>query len=397
MNNDSSADNWGLTEKGFNRPNYTTLLNALEYKARELYGDSINLTVRSPLGLFLRIIAWVWNILWACLEDIYNSRFVDTAAGTSLYSLGRNIGMQLLPEGKASGYITVSGTMGTRVPAGFLVSTNGGLQYVVTSAVTIGSEGSVLAVIKAVKTGTEYNTDAGTVQMIVNPSSVSGITSVYNKAEVTGGREKETDIDFRDRYYKSVDYAGGVNADAIQASLLNNVEGVSSAYIYENDQDIFDEVYNLPAHSMEAVVYGGLDEEVAQAIYARRAAGIQTLGSSEVDVLTASGQTMKLRFSRPSPKRIWVRITSLKTTKEFSGNAAIKEALVEYIGDSTSGGLNIGVSVVYIKLPGIINSVLGVEDFDVEISSDGINYVKENISIGYREKALTDIEAVIIA
>ncbi len=396
MNNDSSSDNWGLTEKGFNRPTYTTLLNALEYKARELYGDSINLTVRSPLGLFLRIIAWVWNILWACLEDIYNSRFVDTAAGTSLYSLGRNIGMQLLPEGKATGYITVSGTSGTRVPAGFLVSTNGGLQYVVTSAVTIGSEGSVLAIIKAVKTGTEYNTAAGTVQVIVNPSSVSGITSIYNKKEITGGREKETDNDFRDRYYKSVDYAGGVNADAIRASLLNDVEGVSSAYIYENDQDIFDEVYNLPAHSMEAVVYGGLDEAVAQAIYARRAAGIQTLGSSEIDVLTASGQTMKIRFSRPSPRRIWIRITNLKTTKDFPGNGAIKEALLEYIGDSTSGGLNIGVSVVYIKLPGIINSVLGVADFDLEISSDGINYVKENIPIGYREKALTDVEAVII-
>lgn len=396
MNNDSSTDNWGLTEKGFNRPTYTTLLNALEYKARELYGDSINLTVRSPLGLFLRIIAWVWNILWACLEDIYNSRFVDTAAGTSLYSLGRNIGMQLLPEGKASGYITVSGTAGTKVPVGFLVSTNGGLQYVVTSAVTIGSEGSVLAVIKAVKTGTEYNTDAGTVQVIVNPSSVSGITSIYNKKEIAGGREKETDIAFRDRYYKSVDYAGGVNADAIRASLLNDVEGVSSAYIYENDQDVFDEVYNLPAHSMEAVVYGGLDEAVARAIYARRAAGIQTLGNTEIDVLTASSQTMEIRFSRPSPRRIWLRITNLKTTKEYPGNGAIKEALLEYIGDSTSGGLNIGVSVVYIKLPGIINSVLGVADFDLDISSDGINYLKENIPIGYREKALTDTEAVII-
>lgn len=396
MNNDSSTDNWGLTEKGFNRPTYTTLLNALEYKARELYGDSVNLTVRSPLGLFLRIIAWVWNILWACLEDIYNSRFVDTAAGTSLYSLGRNIGMQLLPEGKATGYITISGTAGTKVPAGFLVSTNGGLQYVVTSAVTIGVEGSVLAIIKAVKTGTEYNTNAGTVQVIVNPSSVSGVTTIYNAAEITGGREKETDNAFRDRYYKSVDYAGGVNADAIRASLLNDVEGVSSAYIYENDQDVFDEVYNLPAHSMEAVVYGGLDEAVAQAIYARRAAGIQTLGGTEIDVLTASGQTMKIRFSRPSPKRIWIRIANLKTTKEFPGNSAIKEALLEYIGDSTSGGLNIGVSVVYIKLPGVINSVLGVADFDLAISSDGITFIKENIAIGYREKALTDMEAVII-
>ena len=58
-------DEWGLTEKGFNRPTYVTLLNALEYKARELFGDGINLTVRSPLGLFLRILAWIWNILFS--------------------------------------------------------------------------------------------------------------------------------------------------------------------------------------------------------------------------------------------------------------------------------------------------------------------------------------------
>lgn len=119
-------DEWGLTEKGFYRPTYTVLLNALEYKARELYGDGIILTVRSPLGLFLRILAWVWNILFACLEDVYNSRFVETSVGNSLYNLGKNIGMHLLTEGKASGYITVTGTSGSTIPAGFLVATNGG-------------------------------------------------------------------------------------------------------------------------------------------------------------------------------------------------------------------------------------------------------------------------------
>ena len=146
-------DNWGLTDKGFYRPTYTVLLNALEYKARELYGDGINLTVRSPLGVFLRILAWIWNILFACLEDVYNSRFVDTAVGTSLYHLGNAIGMQLLPEGKATGYISVTGTVGTVVPAGFLVATNGGLQYTVMSAVTIGESGTCLALIQAVETG----------------------------------------------------------------------------------------------------------------------------------------------------------------------------------------------------------------------------------------------------
>ena len=264
-----SNDNWGLTENGFYRPTYTVLLNALEYKARELMGDEINLTVRSPLGLFLRILAWMWNILWSCLEDVYNSHFVDTAAGNSLYNLGRSIGMQLLSEDKASGYITVTGIAGTKIPEGYLVATNAGLQYTVTEDTVISSNGTALALIKAVKTGPEYNTAVGTVIVIANPSAVDGVESVSNEAEITGGRVKETDAEFRERYYDSVDYSGGVNADAIRAALMNDVEGVSSAYVYENDTDIAETTYNLPAHSIEAVVYGGLDEQIAKAIYDR--------------------------------------------------------------------------------------------------------------------------------
>ena len=46
---------WGLTSAGFRRPTYNELLDALEHKARELFGATANLTVRSPLGLFLRL------------------------------------------------------------------------------------------------------------------------------------------------------------------------------------------------------------------------------------------------------------------------------------------------------------------------------------------------------
>ena len=87
-----NTEEWGVTERGFHRPTYVELLNALEYKARELFGDKANLTVRSPLGIFLRIFAWMLNILFAVMEDVYNSRFVDTAVGVSLYNLGKAIG-----------------------------------------------------------------------------------------------------------------------------------------------------------------------------------------------------------------------------------------------------------------------------------------------------------------
>lgn len=103
---------WGLTSAGFRRPTYNELLDALEHKARELFGATANLTVRSPLGLFLRIFAWILNILFSVLEDVYNSRFVDTAVGTSLLNLGRAIGLRVLSAQKASGYIMVTGPAG---------------------------------------------------------------------------------------------------------------------------------------------------------------------------------------------------------------------------------------------------------------------------------------------
>lgn len=389
-------DEWGLTEKGFYRPTYTVLLNALEYKARELYGDGIILTVRSPLGLFLRILAWVWNILFACLEDVYNSRFVETSVGNSLYNLGKNIGMQLLTEGKASGYITVTGTPGSSIPAGFLVATNGGLQYTVTDTIILPESGTGIALVRAVETGPEYNTDAGTVQVIVNPSSVTGIESITNKAEISGGRIKETDAEFRARYNKSVDYAGGVNADAVRAALMNDVEGVSSAYVYENDTDEINTTYNLPPHSLEAVVYGGLDEEIAKVIYSRKAGGIQTVGNKAVDVLTASGQQMAVRFSRPITKKIYFNVSDLRTGEGFPGEEMVKQALIDYIGGTTAGGIGTGTDVIYIKIPGILTAIPGVEDFELQIGASETSFAKENITIGYREKAVTDSTAISI-
>ena len=62
------------------------------------------------------------------LEDVYNSRFIDTAVGSSLYNLGRAIGLRLLGAQKAVGYLTFTGEEGVEVPEGFLAETIAGSQ-----------------------------------------------------------------------------------------------------------------------------------------------------------------------------------------------------------------------------------------------------------------------------
>ncbi len=388
------STDWGLTDAGFRRPTYAELLDAIEYKARELFGQGANMTVRSPLGIFLRIYAWMLNLLFSTLEDVYNSRFIDTAVGASLYNLGRAIGLRLLGAQKAMGYLTFTGDNGINVPEGYLAETVSGMQYITLQAGVI-MDGSVTLPASAVTPGPDGNTAENTVQIITNPQS--GILAVSNTRPFEGGRNTETDAEFRERYYLSVDFAGGVNIDAIVAEIYENVEAVVAVTGEENDTDETNDS-GLPPHSIEIIAYGGLDEEVAAAIYRRKAAGIQAWGNTTVPVVSAAGTVHNISFSRPAPVDVWVKVFNLVTDRTFplDGIEQIKQSIVSCIGANTRGGLNIGQAVICISLPTEVFKVRGVVDFDLQISADGVEYGWDNIVIDAREKAVTDESRVTV-
>ena len=325
----AKPNDWGLTDAGFRRPTYAELLDALEYKARELFGSKANLTVRSPLGVFLRIFAWVLNLLFSTLEDVYNSRFVDTAVGTSLLHLGRMIGIRLLGAQKAMGYLTFYGDDNVEVPEGFLAETTAGMQYVTLSPGVI-TNGSVTLPASAAVAGPDGNIAERTIKNITNPKL--GIRSVINEKAFEGGRNTETDDEFRERYYLSVDFAGGVNLDAIIAEIYGSVEAVIAVAGEENDTDFESKVFNLVTDS---------------------------------------------KFP-------------------LDGIERIKRAVIQHIGVNTRGGLNIGQDVICVTLPTVVLKVPGVVDFDLQISPDGENFSWKNIQIAAREKAVTDESMVIV-
>lgn len=255
----------------------------------------------------------------------------------------------------------------------------------------IGAEGTVMVPFRCTSTGPDGNVAADTITTITNPGSVAGITAVTNPAAFTGGRERETDEEFRDRYYASVDYAGGVNADSIRAALLQNVDGIMEAKVFENDTDDVDD-YGLPPHSIEAVVYGGLDSDIAQIIYKELGAGIQTTGQKVVKVITASGATKAIHFNRPHPVPVYVKVVGLSTSGDFphDGVDQLRAAIVAYIGDNESGGVSIGETLYHQRLPAVLYKVPGVLDFDVLIGTDAENLQADNIPVDSRSKVVTD-------
>ena len=254
-------------------------------------------------------------------------------------------------------------------------------------------DGSVRLPATATLPGPDGNTAENTVSIITNPKS--GILTVTNITSFDGGRDTETDAEFRARYYRSVDLAGGVNIDAIIAEIYESVEAIISVTGEENDTDEVN-AHGLPPHSFEIIAYGGLEEDIAKAIYRRKAAGIQTFVNTTVAVAVASGPICDISFSRPNLIKIWVRVYSLVTNADFpsDGAAQIKQHIMAFIGGDSRSGLNIGEPVIRMMLPTQVFKVSGVVDFKLKISADGQHYGWDNISIAAREKAVTDESSV---
>ena len=130
------------------------------------------------------------------------------------------------------------------------------------------------------------------------------------------------------------------------------------------------------------------------------AAGIQTYGGQSAQVLDASGKLRTIKFSRPTPVLIYVQISDLVTSDAYAGDAALKAAIVEYIGsaagDIAESGLAIGETVYYNRLMCPVNNTPGVVDYTLKVSTDGKTWSKNNITIDARKKAITGTDKVVI-
>lgn len=235
------------------------------------------------------------------------------------------------------------------------------------------------ATISAENTG-PLVANANTVTRIVTP--VGGLLSTYNPAQLSTGRNRENDADYRLRIQSSRVIEGKATVAAIKANLLN-VPGVLYAAVIENDT-MEEDGEGRPPKSIEAVVDGGTDEAVGETLLFVKGATTETYGNTIVNVNDADGQPHTVKFSRPNPLYIAVRVTySVYDEEQFpeeTGEASIRQAVVNY---TNSLGLDKDI------FPGryfgpIYNAVQGVGTLTVEtqvIPAPGTTPVEEDWSV----------------
>lgn len=387
-------DNWGLNSTGFNRPSYQDILLQLEIRARELFGDKVQLYPQTFLGMLLRLFAWFGDRFFQLTEIVYNSRFVDTAVGQPLYNLGAMMGLRRLSAAKAVGYVTFTGEPMSTVPEGLMVGTVTNVNYTVQESKQLDLDGKATVPVMCTVEGDIGNVEANRITKIVNP--LSHLKTVTNELAISSGRYDETDDEFRDRYYLSMDKAGGVNTDSIRGAILQEVSGAVSCLVYENITDFYDDK-GLPPHSVNAIVHGGNDTAIANTLFRWVGAGIETHGNTEISVLSLSKQAIPIRFSRPEPVMIEIKIENLTVDSNFpnDGYNLITESLISYIGNDEIGGISVGEDVIYNRIPCRIVGVTGVIDADIYIKTvEQDEWHKNNIHVSSDQKAMTNEQLI---
>ncbi|MEY9097064.1 baseplate J/gp47 family protein [Paenibacillus sp. RC84] len=385
-----------LDEKGFKRKRFADLVVEMEDKSREAFGQKINTSEWSPLGIIIRLFAFFLAKLWAVAEDVYNGDSINHAKGVQLDRQGPRAGISRFKAAWAKGFVHITGIPGTDIAIGFVVATKTGVTFETTEAAIIAQNGEVVVPIVARDPGSSGNQAAGTITVIVNPNP--NISSVTNAEPTGGGREKETDTEFRARFPQSVAGGGSGTTDSIRAELLR-VEGVRAAAVIENyykDPD----AEGRPGKSVSAYVLGGDRQAIAAAIFRKRSGGIEPAGSEEEIVFDISGNPQKVRFTYAPEVKVYAKI-ALRTDESFpaDGDALVRSALIRYIGGreadgSLWNGLNMGQDVVHWEALSTLRGIDGIKDARVELSTDGITYAPANIDVGPQQVAQADADRI---
>jgi uncharacterized phage protein gp47/JayE len=135
------------------------------------------------------------------LDNVLELGFADTAVGSYLDRRAAEIGLTPRKAAvMAQGTVTLTGPVGTLIPAGTKVSNEASTPsfYLTKDAVVIPAGGSIDVGVTAEAGGTASNIAAGGVTKVVG--NLASIVQVTNANSIGGGIDQETDIELFDRY-----------------------------------------------------------------------------------------------------------------------------------------------------------------------------------------------------
>lgn len=375
-----------ITGTGVIVPDTSVLLSDIKARFVELFGDNLDLSPTTTQGRLIELFNRSETFTLQACAAVSNMLNLNKANGFVLDDLGALFLIERKPATKTSTTVVLTGVPNTIIPANTRIKTAEGNIFVNPASAVIGSDGSVSVRYQAVETGA-IPALPNTLKIIMD--GVNGLETANNPANAVIGQEQESDGDFRNRIKISLNTNAIAVLSAIKAS-VEQVPGVVGSYCYDNydSSAVIIDGLSVPAHSLLVVVDGGDDQEIANAIYAKKTAGTGYVAEEndagytvvEKDVIDeAYGTTYKVRFVRPTLTDVDIVVNVAR--KSYSGDnleQAVKNAIMTFAnGDNPEvDGIVIGGSLSPFEVGAAISSELP----DVFITSVSVGVHGQSVS-----------------
>lgn len=279
-----------------------------------IYGADIDLSSSSPDGQMMNIFIQAVLDLEDLLVEIYNMFDPDNAVGTILDQRVAINGIQRQAGTYTVQPVTITVTQALTLYGLdqdtqdiFTVSDNAGNEWELQETVSIAVPGSASYSFRAA--------DAGAVTSSVNTITVPvtivlGVSAINNPTTYTTlGINEETDAVLKVRRSRSVALSSqGYLAGLLAA--LENINGVTTAFVYENNTNTTDSD-DVPGHTIWVIVGGtGDDADIADAIYRKRNAGCGMFGDESYDITQADDTIFTVYWDVVVSENLFIEFTA---------------------------------------------------------------------------------------
>ena len=331
-----------VTSTGITAPALSDIIASLQANYQLIYGTDTNLDPSTQDGQWIAIQAQaIYDCNQACIA-VYNQFSPATAQGTGLSSVVKINGISRLVPSYSTANITVVGQAGTVITNGVVGDNQSlGTRWDLPTTVTIPGGGSI-TVTATCETPGAVAALANTLTMILTPTA--GWQTANNASNASPGAPVESDATLRQRQASSTALPSMTIASAI-AGALENLAGVTAVNYDDNDTGSTD-ANGVPAHTLAFVVEGGTLQDIVNTIGLKKAAGIQTYGSTSGTYTDAYGIPHTINYSVATQERIVITVQLHALTGYSTAIATeIQNAVAAYIN-----ALGIGKSVLISRL-----------------------------------------------
>ena len=397
MSTSSNVPALTITDTGVVAPQTSDVLNGVLQDLNTAFGGNLNITnVGTPQGYLAENITNYLTTYNAALTYLLSQIDPLYAEGRWQDAIGRLYFLTRKPATATVVTCQMTGSQGVTVPVGALAS-DGTYNYSLTGAVTFNNSGSAVGTFSCTTLG-PITCAANSVTKIVQ--AYSGWDSINNSSAGVTGVAVETRTDFEYRRYDSVSANGKDTLASVKGAVFS-VANVNDCYAYENftgsAQTVGSTSKSIAAHSIYVCVSGGLDSQVADAIWTKKPSGTGMVGNTSVTVSDTSGYTYPysqytITFQRPASVSIFFDVKIANHPGVPTGwQDSIKTAIIQSFngldgGDRVRIGSDIYASRFY-------SNILAISPY-IKIVSLKIGKTSspasDEILIGIDEIAVTD-------